>query len=88
MKGPEDDWDDEEDDDDWEDDEDFEDSAPEDESETLPCPNCGSEVFEDADMCPTCHHAIVFSNNPWNNRHWLWVMMGALGTAAVIIALI
>ncbi len=48
-----------------------------DESETIACPNCGRQVYEDAAYCPHCDHdfADLEANPP---RKPLWIIIGAL----------
>ena len=58
-----------------------------DESELLPCPNCGAEVYEDALRCPVCGDYITFGTNVWSGRYWWWIVLGLLGLAAVMLAL-
>ena len=59
-----------------------------DEDETLPCPHCGANVYEDAPQCPQCGNYITFSTNPWNGRPWWWIVFGMVGIAAAICALL
>lgn len=71
-------------DDDWNDD----DEDDEDEDNTLPCPECGREVYDQADVCPWCGAFIIHSaDNPWAGRSWWWIALGLLGIAAVIYVL-
>ena len=77
------DWDSE---DEWEDDEWPEDD---DEIETVPCPACGKEVYEEAERCPYCGDYIVHSSSGyvWKNRPVWWIVLGVFGILAVILAL-
>ena len=59
-----------------------------DESETVPCPECGEEIYEDASSCPYCGHFVTFSAHPWSGRSTVWIGVGVAGTLAVIAALI
>jgi predicted amidophosphoribosyltransferase len=68
--------------DDWEDDEEG------DESEVVPCPACGADVYEDAERCPACGEYIVHSTSPWRDRPRWWIVVGLLGIAAVIYSLV
>ncbi len=58
-----------------------------DDSITLPCPACGTDVYEDAEQCPVCGEFIVFNNSPWQGRSLVWVILGTLGIVATILAL-
>lgn len=72
--------------DDWEEDEWSEDHWDDDEAETIPCPACGEEVYEDADHCPYCGEYIVHSGSGyvWKERPVWWIVLGILGILAVI----
>jgi uncharacterized paraquat-inducible protein A len=56
--------------DDWSDD---------DPAETVPCPSCHAEVYEDAPQCPECGHYI--SRDDRLRRGWWW-------TAILLLALV
>jgi hypothetical protein len=71
--------------DDWADD--LDDPAPDEsdqDSETLPCPHCGAEVYEDAPRCPDCGAYISRSTNPWHGKPLWWVVLGLAGILAVL----
>ena len=53
-------------------------------SDVLPCPECGAEVYEDAQWCPACGQFIVHRTSPWIGRPWWWVALGLAGIAAVV----
>ena len=73
-------------DDDWPEDSDLDDDE-ESESEVLPCPNCGADVYEDAPQCPICGSYITFRTSVWSARSGWWILLGLLGIAAVILVL-
>ncbi|MEE8453036.1 MAG: zinc-ribbon domain-containing protein [Thermoguttaceae bacterium] len=58
-----------------------------DSTETVPCSECGAEVYEDAVQCPHCGSYIVARTNVWAGRPGWWIALGILGVAAVILAL-
>lgn len=73
---------------DWEyPDEPDDDEYDDDSSETVPCPTCGSDVYEDADRCPVCGEYITARANPWQGRSLAWILLAALGVGATILAL-
>lgn len=72
------------DDDSWDDDNSFDDG----EADVIPCPNCGTDVYEESDMCPVCGEFIIPNHSPWQGRSPLFVAIGMLGIAAVILALL
>lgn len=84
-------------DDEWSDVEYYDDDADhdyddyeDDETETVPCPNCQTDVYEDAEQCPQCGEYIVHSgaSHVWKDRPIWWVVLGGLGILAMIYVLI
>ncbi|PQO27080.1 hypothetical protein [Blastopirellula marina] len=71
---------DEYDDEDW-----TEDYLDEDQEDTIECPECGAEIFDDIDVCPVCGNAIIHSTSPWAGKSLPWVVLGLLGMIAVIV---
>ena len=65
------------------DEDDFDDES----SETIPCPECGAEVYEDAVCCPACGTYITADNSIWSGRPGWWILLGLLGILAVIVVL-
>ncbi|MCC9606325.1 zinc ribbon domain-containing protein [Blastopirellula sp. JC732] len=51
------------------------------------CPQCGGEIYDDADVCPHCGEYLIHRNSPWSDRSFLWVALGLLGVIAVIASL-
>ena len=56
-------------------------------SETLPCPNCGAEIYEDTERCPHCGEYVTPTGSLWAGRPAWWIILGILGTLATIIVL-
>jgi len=56
-------------------------------TETVACPSCGADVYEDAVQCPRCGEYITHSSNVWSDRPWWWIVLGLAGILAVIVAL-
>jgi len=78
---------------DFDDDEDwYDDDNEPDESGTMPCPECGLPVYEDADRCPACgywiletdRHAMGSGGKPW----WIRVVAAIVLVAMVCAALL
>jgi hypothetical protein len=42
-----------------------------DETETVPCPECGVPIAEDSQRCPLCGHYLI--DNPIHKRWWVVV---------------
>jgi endogenous inhibitor of DNA gyrase (YacG/DUF329 family) len=45
--------------------------GPEDDDETVPCPYCGAEVYEDAERCPHCESYISREDAPARKPWWI-----------------
>jgi len=80
--------------DDWmqdADDDPDEDESPDenadDSTETVPCPSCGAEVYEDAPQCPYCGSYITGHNSLWAGRSVWWIVLAVLGLVATIVML-
>ena len=61
-----------------------------DEAETVPCPSCGEEVYEEAEQCPTCGQYVTPGSGPSTLQKmpaW-WVALGILGVVCVILMLL
>ena len=55
---------------------------------TFPCPDCGTELHEDAVMCPICGIYITHdTDRVWSGRPGWWIVLGLLGILAVILTL-
>jgi hypothetical protein len=57
-------------------------------ADTLPCPECGEEIYEESERCPYCGAYVVFDTSVWSGRSTAWVVLGLLGVVAVIAALV
>jgi hypothetical protein len=60
----------------------------EDYAETLPCPACGTDVYEDSECCPTCGEYLDFSSAGLAGWPWWFVALGLVGIFAVVLALV
>ena len=54
---------------------------------TVPCPECGAQVYEDAPRCPACGNYITHDASVWSGRPGWWIFLGLLGLLAVILVL-
>jgi hypothetical protein len=79
--GDHDDWDDSELDDSDVADGDGDDDA-DDEAETLPCPACRKQIYEQAEQCPYCGHYVTHRSSALAGRPWWFVLLGVLGAIA------
>ncbi len=71
-------------DNDLDDDFDSDDDYGDDEAETLPCPECGAEVYEDAEQCPRCGAYITPHTHALAGWPWVLVALGLCGVVAVV----
>ena len=55
------------------------------ESETVPCPACGTDVYEEAEQCPACGEYIVHDTRVWSGKPIWWILLGLAGIIAVIL---
>ncbi len=72
-------------DDPWDDDSgDWDADTDDDLSETVPCPQCGAEIYEDAVRCPACGTYVTHTTSPWAGRPIWWIVLALLGILATI----
>jgi hypothetical protein len=70
----------------WSDEEDW--SETEGETNSIPCPECGGEVYEEADACPHCGYFLEDAAvDPMLGKPWWFVVLGILGIIATVFAL-
>jgi len=69
------------DDDEYPDEDDLDDET----SETLPCPECGAEVYDDAVRCPACGAYITFDTRPLSGQPAWWIVLGLLAAILAIL---
>lgn len=59
-----------------------------DSTETIDCPSCGAEVYEDAERCPVCgDYLLRDTTSVWSDKPAWWLLLGILGIIAVATAL-
>ena len=46
-------------------------------ADTLPCPNCRREIYEDSDQCPHCGCWVLPLASGARSHHWLWTLAAA-----------
>ena len=56
--------------------------------DTVPCGNCGADVYEDAEQCPRCGEWITHGTSALTAKPLWWQIIGVLGIIAVILALL
>ncbi|HEX4613692.1 MAG TPA: hypothetical protein VH092_36255 [Urbifossiella sp.] len=55
-----------------------------DDAETVPCPHCGADVYEDAERCPRCEKYLSAEDRPAGRPS---VFMGVMLLLALLVAL-
>ncbi len=74
---------------DWDDGEDDYPDEEDDSTATVECPACGAEVYEEAEQCPACGNYTLHADDYlWKDRPIWWIVLGAMGIAAVISMLV
>ncbi len=53
-----------------------------DEDETMPCPYCRADVYDDAEQCPSCGKYLSREDAPWR-KPW-WVVAGVMACLAMV----
>ena len=54
------------------------DDVEDDDDETLPCPACGCDVYDDTDQGPHCGQWIMPLAASVGRRHWVWRIAAVL----------
>lgn len=57
--------------------------------DVVPCPNCGAEVYEEAERCPACGDYIVHGGgrSAWEGKPLWWILLGLAGIGATVVIL-
>ena len=58
-----------------------------DSTQTVACPECGTDVYDDAGQCPNCGMFLIPDTSVWSGKSVWWIILGLLGIVAVITAL-
>ncbi len=65
-------------DDEWDDEDEADEDGPEDDdAETVACPHCNRQIYEDAERCPYCEQYISKEDAPRSRKSWL-IIVGTL----------
>ncbi|OHB72868.1 MAG: hypothetical protein A2V70_04460 [Planctomycetes bacterium RBG_13_63_9] len=57
-------------------------------AETLPCGQCGAEIYEDAVRCPACGAYVTHNASIWSGRPPWWILLGILAAILALAGLI
>jgi len=57
-------------------------------TDTMTCPACGAEIYEDAPQCPVCGDYIVPDTSIWTGKPMWWIALGIVGIIALAAALV
>ena len=70
-------------DDDSDDEESFDPDEPVD---LVPCPTCGTEIYEEAQRCPACGEYVIHGRSPpWEGQPAWYIALAVLGVVAVLV---
>ena len=73
---------------DWDDATEETDLWDEDSSDTMACPACNAEIFDDTDLCPACGEFLIPETSAWSGKSFWWIALGILGIVALATALV
>ena len=57
-----------------------------DDESTIPCPHCGTDVFDDAEQCPSCGEWLVGDRRPTTGRTGWFFLLGLVLAALVLLS--
>lgn len=57
-------------------------------ADTIPCSNCGTDVYEESEQCPVCGEYIIRGSSVYSGMPGWWIVLGALGILATTFALV
>lgn len=55
--------------------------------DTIVCPTCGKDIYEEAVQCPYCGNYVTTNASVWSGRPVWWIVLGVLGAVATILVL-
>ncbi len=64
------------------------DKLNDDETPVAPCPECGEDVYDDAQRCPACGEYVTHRPSVWTGRPWWWILLAAAGVSSLLIYLV
>jgi hypothetical protein len=64
-----------------------EDQSDDDATDTVACPHCGAEIYEDAVRCPICENYVTHGSHVLSGRPLWWILLGLAGVVAVLLVL-
>jgi len=64
------------------------DERDDDDVETLPCPSCGKQIYEETEACPYCGDYVTHSNSALAGKPLWFVALAVLGIIAVIASIL
>lgn len=58
-----------------------------DDENTIPCPHCGRDVYEDSERCPYCENYLSSEDGPPAAKPW-WIFVAVAICLAAMAALV
>ena len=56
--------------------------------DTLPCPACGADIYDDSERCPVCGEYVVMRTGSGPRRTWWWIALGLALLAMLLFVLV
>ena len=53
-------------------------------AETVPCPACGADIYEEAEQCPVCGDYVVHGRSALAGKPGWYLLVAVLGVIAAI----
>jgi hypothetical protein len=57
------------------------------ETETVECPKCGADLYEDAVRCPLCGEYVHHTHSVWKDKPLWWKLVGLAGILAILLSI-
>jgi uncharacterized paraquat-inducible protein A len=64
------------------------DQSDDDDPETVECPECHRQVYEEAEQCPYCGQYITHDTRVWAGKPWWWTALALAGIVGLIWVLV
>ena len=56
--------------------------------DTVACPECHRQVYEEVEQCPYCGHFITHDTRVWAGKPWWWIALALAGITGLIWVLV
>ena len=59
-------------------------TAPDDDDPFVPCPHCGTDIYDEAEQCPACGQYLSREDEPARPKPW-WIVLGVAICLVIVI---